>query len=316
MEFGVFVAAWYAVFMFCGFAPRALGERFSIVHGAASVAFGVIAASIMRPLELWVTTPHSDAPLQLFQILDPPMWAAVILWLWAYLISKCFAGWCLAIPDRDIMVRRQFMRAVDGYRPKIGWRFFTVQAWSHFLSLVFLISTPLLFAMPHPQHKLAVAIPLLTFGLGGIFTSITLGRSPLYLLRVTWRALVVFHTYDVPQPGGARVTALGVFTFPAPFRDLRLRVLCTAVVVAVCSIALSAATGWPGPADFREVWTKFDLGVFFLWLVVNAARFVVIGAAFLAWIFLTLTGIIGPLCGLIYQDFAEGAVKLAERSSK
>ena len=41
---------------------------------------------------------------------------------------------------------------------------------------------------------------------------------------------------------------------------------------------------------------------------------VAIAVVFLLWIFVTLVGFIGPICSLIYRDFAEATVRQAERS--
>lgn len=319
-KLGAFYAMLFAGGFFAFFTKNALGIRPQVHDWVAYTGAGVIVAAAMRRLETrWLTTT-SDVPVPLYEAISVPTWAGFAVAIWGWVIAEQFAKWCACVPERDITLRRRVHWGFESSAFRLGWRHGVACTWA-MCGVVWVLGLTALFPIAAgetwkvtPMPKLAVGIATLTFSVGGLITVLTSGASPLDFVRNVWRALVITHTYDVPEPGKTRVPALGIFTFPWPFRDHRMRVLCTAVTVAICSVALWAATGWPAPQNLKEVYLRLDIYQSLIWTALHLLQLVAIAVVFLLWIFVTLVGFIGPICSLIYRDFAEATVRQAERS--
>lgn len=319
-EFGVIVSGVVACCVFVGFAPAALGEQHDIVHWLATAAFGIIIATALR-----------FAPLPANAGLILPALALALAWVWAVVAGRCFVEWCLVVPDRDITVRWKWRRIFAGrgddclqclgVRQKVAflWLLFGVAGVFAIEARPFLY--PNQFLRPLEALAWAIGFPVV----GGAFVSVVAGVTPREVLRVGWRIVVGFHTYDIPIPGKQRTPAANVYVFFSPFRDHRLRVLLSAVAVAAWSAAVVTALGWPSPpaADdiARNVWQPFlrgkeSLGGHVITLCFGLVGAVLLAAAVLGSLFLAVAGLAGPFCAITYREFAAAAVNLAERSER
>lgn len=207
----------------------------------------------------------------------------------------CWVGWCCSIPDRDIVVRWRWQSKTDGC--------YNVDGWRNKLA-VFCACPPLLpitVAGVVGNPKVGLGFPMLPFGMlavGALVGAVTLTGSSLTLVKVTWRALVVFLTYDMQRAGSEYS-----YRFPRPFGDYRLRWLLLTFVVLLSTIAVFS---WSGV----KLTTASDPVTEF---ITSAAKLLGLSLLALVSVFVTLAGSIGPALALYYREFAEGAVKVAER---
>jgi hypothetical protein len=235
-----------------------------------------------------------------------------------------FTGWCAAIPDRDVAVRRAwnvahlldiaFTRAALTIRERLAvFSLMGGVAGSMFIlpACDFISARDRLAAL-----VLVVAAPALY----GAVASLACGVPLRLVFSSTWRMIVVLVTYD-RRANGSRPDAIGYYRFPGPLRDHRLRALMLFVFVVTASVGLVSTLDWPQPLNLgADLDSVLDNRQSYQAVIVSAFtlvfRVAALAAALLFSTFIIIAGWFGTFAAFTYREFAERAVTYAERASR
>ncbi len=267
-----------------------------------------------------------------------PAAAALALAALGELVVRGFGGWCCSVPDRDVMVRWRWHaglrhladpRHVPDRRTRwvlqYGWCVYATALLPAAVAVQLVLHVGRRMAesrgLPLPLDPLGPvpAGPLyaagFVLGCAGLFAAgclvARLARvaTPGLLLAVTWRALVVWLTYDMDRAGRH-----GTYRFGRPFGDYRLRWLLAAAVVLLGAVAAVSALQLPRP------FTTFDPSAPLAGdpvgeILATAATVLGTAGGVMLCLFVMLAGSVGPVLTLYYFEFAHGAVSRAERGA-
>ena len=309
---GPLLAGVYAVVPIAGVVRETAGNAHFILTWAASFCVGVVATMGLR---YGLDSRHLIAYLGI---------PATFVTLIGVSLTASFTGWCAAIPDRDIAVRRAwdidrlldvvFVRGVLTPRERLA-----------VLSLMGGIAGSMLIVtacdyLAARDRVAALMLLVVVPALYGAAASLACGVPLRLVFSSTWRMIVGFLTYD-RSADGSRPDALGYYRFPGPLRDHRLRALMLSTLVVAASVGVVSALDWPQPltlsADLSSV---LDSGRGYQAVVASAVvlafRVAALTAALLFAVFIIIAGWFGTFAAFTYREFAERAVTHAERASR
>lgn len=270
---------------------------------------------------------------------------ALLGWYAFASVARGFIGWCCSVPDRDVLVRREWRAAWghwgEGKEPAAGTGKRVALLYSQlmaFIGVLFFLGAPM--QLWRLDVEAALLVPVGAFLVGSLVALLSGTATPWQLLRVSSRAAVLWLTYATGRTADDGANAIGTYQMAGAFRDHRLRRLLIGALVICTSMTAVALVQWPTPLgtlDPAEVRAPGFLRDLFCYTVLNqpppktpavgleeslaagllpfAARAAGMTAVPLLYLFVTFAGTLGPGLAVYYREFAENAVRIAERSS-